>query len=68
MQSGSCYALQVFYTIRRLASGLRRNTDVACNIASPEFRCLIQTSAISGLFLVWHIDVDRDPADCRQVV
>jgi hypothetical protein len=39
--------------------------SVTCNLASEEYRMLIHTTKVAGLVLVWHVDLDRDPKDCR---
>ncbi|KAF5836519.1 AAA domain-containing protein [Dunaliella salina] len=62
---------QVFASVRWLANGRRPPgypKSTACNHASPEFRELIHVSNVIGHTLVWHIDVDRDPSACRQII
>ena len=63
--------IQVLKECHSLACGLRAPgypSSVSCNLAAIEFKDLIHVTQIfSDLFLIWHIDVDRDPTCCRQV-
>jgi len=62
---------KVFAFVCWLANGQRPPgypKSTACNHASPEFRELIHVSDVINHTLVWHIDVDHNPSDCRQII